>query len=130
LIVLEKDLNPSIELSTSKINDLIINSIQETKGNGITKLDLTQLDDSPTDYFIICHGNSDTQVKAIANNIVKEIKEKTGQLPNHVEGQQGGSWVLVDYFTTVVHIFYKDKRKFYNLEALWSDAISTQYESL
>lgn len=129
MIVLEKGLT-STKTSSSKINELIISAIQDTKGHEVLKLDLTQLDDSPADYFIICHGNSDTQVKAIANNIVKEVKQETGQTPNHVEGQQNGMWVLVDYFNTIVHVFYKDKRGFYNLEALWSDAISTQYENL
>ncbi len=130
MTILEKKLSSTKNYSISKINELIINAIRDKKGHEILKLDLTQLHDAPADYFIICHGNSDTQVKAIANSIVKEIKDHTKQLPNHVEGQQNGTWVLVDYFNTVVHIFHKEKRGFYNLEALWSDAISTQYDSL
>jgi len=130
LAVLEKDLTATSKYLSLKINDLIINAIKDIKGYEITKLDLTKIDDAPTDYFIICHGNSDTQVKAIASNIVKEIKLQTKELPNHVEGQLSGEWVLVDYFTTVVHVFHKEKREFYNLEALWSDAVVTQYDSL
>lgn len=115
--------------SAPELNDLIIDSIQDIKGKGIIKLDLRELD-AATDFFIICEGESSTQVKALADNIHKRVKEELGLKPNHVEGQKGSKWVLVDFFTTVVHIFYPETRTFYDLEDLWSDAKSTQYESL
>ncbi len=112
------------------LNDLIIDAILDIKGKRITKLDLRKLDDSATDFFIICEGESNTQIKALAENIHKRVREELDVKPSHVEGQGGGKWILVDYFTTVVHIFYPDTRTFYDLEDLWSDAEVTQYESL
>ena len=112
------------------LNDLIIDSIQDIKGKNIVKLDLRMLGDSPADFFIICEGNSSTQVKAIAGNIQKRLKEEMGILPNHVEGTQSALWVCMDYFNIVVHIFHPESRSFYELEDLWSDAKVTQYDSL
>ncbi len=118
-----------VELSEDALNDLIIDSIQDIKGKNIIKLDLRHLEDAPTDFFIICEGDSNTQVSAIANNVYGRLKKEGALLPTHYEGQQNGLWILMDYFSTVVHIFYKDTRSFYELEDLWSDAISTEYQS-
>ncbi len=117
------------DLSTEALNDLIIDSIQDIKGKNILKLDLRGLDDAPTDFFIIADGDSNTQVSAIANNVYGRMKKEGNLLPSHHEGQQNGRWVLMDYFTTVVHIFYKETREFYELEDLWSDAQITEYQS-
>lgn len=114
---------------TATINDAVVDAIQSIKGRDIVKLDLRKVQDAPADYFIVCHGDSDTQVRAIASNISKEVKAHTGQIP-HIEGQRNGTWVIVDYFTTVVHVFYKDTRKFYDIEALWGDADAVAYDNL
>ena len=113
-----------------QLNDLIIDSIQDIKGKNIVKLDLRQLEDAPTDFFIICEGDSNTQVKAISDNVYLRVKKEGYTLPSHYEGQQNALWILLDYFSTVVHVFYKDTRKFYELEDLWGDAIFTEYDSL
>ena len=113
-----------------ELNDLIIDAIQDIKGKRITKLDLRKLDDAASDFFIICEGDSNTQVSALADNIYKRVRNELNVKPSHIEGQGGGKWILVDYFTTVVHIFYPETRTFYDLEDLWSDAEVTQYESL
>lgn len=113
-----------------KQNDLIIDAIQDIKGKNIIKLDLRKLDESPTDFFIICEGDSTTQIRAIAENLHKRMREELGTRPYHVEGIQGSKWVLVDFFNTVVHIFYPETRAFYDLERLWSDADKTTYENL
>lgn len=120
----------SRRLTTEELNDLIIDSIQDIKGKNIVKLDMRQLEDAPTDYFIICEGDSNTQVKAISDNLNKRVKLEGGIMPSHVEGQQNAVWICVDFFTTVVHIFGREKRDFYQLENLWSDAKRTSYESL
>ena len=86
------------------INDLIIDSIQDIKGKLIVKLDLRELHDAPADFFIICEGESSTQVNAISNNIQKRIKEELGTNPNHIEGKGEARWVLVDYFNTIIAI--------------------------
>lgn len=118
------------KLSIEELNELIIDSIQDIKGKKVVKLDLRAIDEAPADFFIICEGESSTQVKAIAANIRKRVKEETGMLPAHMEGTQAALWVLVDYFNTIVHVFYPEKRAFYELENLWSDASITEYESL
>ena len=121
---------PREELSSEELNALIIDSIQDIKGENIIKLDLRHLEEAPADFFIICEGQSNTQVKAISDNIYKRLKLEGNTLPSHMEGQQNALWILVDYFTTVVHVFYKDTRSFYELEDLWSDAIFTEYGNL
>jgi len=114
----------------SDLNDLIIDSIQDIKGKNIVKLDLTELEDSPTDYFIICEGDSTTQVRAISNNIKRRVKQEKEITPNHTEGVDGSQWILVDYFDTIVHIFHPEKRAYYEIEELWSDAKSSSYADL
>ncbi len=117
-------------LSTEAINDLIIDSIQDIKGKRIVKLDLRELDEAPTDFFIICEGESTTQVKAIADNVSFRLKKEAGIPASHVEGTNHSKWVLVDYFITVLHVFYPEAREFYQLEELWSDAKVTKYEDI
>jgi ribosome-associated protein len=112
------------------INDLIIDSIQDIKGKDIIKLDLRDLQDSPADFFIICSGDSNTQMRAIAGNIYKRMRDELGWLPSSREGQESNLWVLVDYFNTIVHIFHPEGRAFYELEELWSDAKFTEYQNI
>ena len=117
-------------VSIDALNDLIIGSIQDIKGKKIVKLDLRGLDATPSDFFIVCEGESNTQVKAIADNIRKRVKEELGLFPSHTEGVQDGVWALLDYFNVIVHVFHPEKRAFYDLENLWSDAAFTEYDSL
>lgn len=119
-----------ISIEDQNLADIIIDAIRDIKGKKITKLDLTDIDDAPSDCFIICEGDSNTQVKALADNIYKKVSEETGLRPNHVEGTGNARWVLVDYFSTIVHIFHPETRAFYELEDLWSDAKITYYENL
>ncbi|MEM9885135.1 MAG: ribosome silencing factor [Bacteroidota bacterium] len=117
-------------LSTAALNNLIIDSIQDIKGKNVLKLDLAKLHDAPTDHFIICEGESTVQVRSIAENIQKRLKQEEGILPSNVEGMQGSRWICLDYFYTVVHIFHYEAREFYELEDLWSDADIVEYENL
>lgn len=114
--------------SDEELNALIVEAIQDIKGHDIIALDL-RIVEADRDYFIICHGESTTQVRAIAKRINQLIYEKLNLKPFHAEGQHGGQWMLLDYFTTAVHVFYRDARKYYNLEELWSDAVFKYYES-
>ena len=116
--------------TTEQLNNLIIDSIQDIKGKKIVKLDLRELEDAPTDFFIICEGDSTTQVKAISDNIALRVKREFGVFPSHVEGEKNALWICIDYFSTVVHVFYPETRSFYELESLWSDAAFTEFESL
>lgn len=110
--------------------DLIVDSIQDVKGKNIVKLDLRKLTDRPTDCFIICEGDSNTQVNAIAERIRRRLKTEFSLTPSHSEGQKNANWICLDYFDVVVHVFYRETRKFYELEDLWSDADFTEYEDL
>jgi len=92
----------------------------ERKGHDVSILDLRGIS-SATDYFVIASGNSDVQVKAIADHVVEDLK-KVGVRPQHVEGLPGARWVLIDYVDFVVHIFHPHARDFYQLENLWGDA--------
>ena len=128
-------MNTQLELQSKKLtleefNDLIIDSIQDIKGKNIVKLDLRKIEDAPADFFIICSGESNTQVKAISNNIYRRLRDEAATRPFHIEGLQNGKWVCIDYLSTVVHVFYPETRQFYELEALWSDAEFTEYETL
>ena len=116
--------------TTEELNNLIIDSIQDIKGKNIVKLDLRDLPDAPTDFFIICEGDSNTQVKAISDNISLRVKRELGVYPSHKEGEKNALWICIDYFNTVVHVFYRETRAFYELESLWSDAAVTEFESL
>jgi len=115
---------------TEELNPLIIDAIQDIKGKNIISLDLRNLDEAPADFFIICEGDSTTQVSAIAGNIIKRTKDELGIIPAHREGMTNARWVLVDYFNTVVHVFYPETREFYGLEDLWSDAEITEFANL
>ncbi|MEM1327586.1 MAG: ribosome silencing factor [Bacteroidota bacterium] len=117
-------------LKADALNDIIIDSIQDIKGQGLVKLDLRQLDDAPTDFFIICEAQSNVQARAITDNVQKRLKEEAGVYPSSVEGGGESRWICIDYFYTVVHIFFDGARQFYELEDLWSDAIFAEYEDL
>lgn len=112
------------------LNDAIIEAIRDIKGKQIVKLDLRKLHDAPVSFFIICEGTSNTHVRAIADNVQKELKKNLGVFPSRVEGSPGAQWILVDYFDTVVHVFYPETREFYEIEELWSDAQTTAYHDL
>lgn len=113
--------NPS-ELLARKIVELAASK----KAEEITLLDLHKLT-SITDFFIICTGNSDVQVKAISDAIVEGMKSEVK--PWHIEGRENLRWVLLDFVDVVVHIFHREERDFYQLERLWADAPTEVIES-
>ena len=86
--------------------------IKVLKTEGLTTL---------ADYFVICTATSTTQIKALADVCEKTLKD-AGEPPHHVEGHRGGTWILLDFSSVVVHIFNEEAREFYDLERLWSDA--------
>ncbi len=111
------------------LQDLIIDCITDIKGKNIVLLDLRALNDASLDFFIICEGDSTTQVKGIANNIDRRLKAERKLYSGHTEGLDHAKWVCMDYFDIVVHIFHPEARKFYELEQLWSDAKRTDIEN-
>ena len=107
----------------------IIKGIEEVKGNDIYILDLRAIDNSACDYFVICNGNSNTQVTAIVNSVQKTVSKEIKDKPWHVEGMENAEWVLMDYVNIVVHVFQKNIREYYNIESLWGDAKITTIEN-
>lgn len=106
----------------SKIFKSIISAIHEKKGEYIISLDLRKIPEAVADFFIICQANSNTQLKAIADFIEFDVKEKCGENPYKHEGRQAQQWILIDYVNIVVHVMLPEPRKFYQLEEMWSDA--------
>ena len=114
---------PQIE----NLNNAIVEGIRDKKGKNIIQLDLRKLAGAPADFFIICQGDSNTHVNAISDSVYKKVKDELQTAPAHTEGSSNATWVLMDYFTTVVHVFHPETRHFYELENLWSDAEVTEY---
>ncbi|MAC62499.1 MAG: ribosome silencing factor [Flavobacteriaceae bacterium] len=111
--------------NASSLIDEIIKGIENVKGEEIQVMDLNNIENTPCKYFIICSGNSNTQVMAIVNSIIKKVSKKIQEKPLHTEGLEAAEWVLIDYINVVVHVFQRKTREFYNIEELWGDAKST-----
>lgn len=110
-----------------QLNHFIVEGIRDKKGKNIVQLDLRRLGDAPADFFIICEGDSSTHIKAISDSIYKKVKEELHTMPSHTEGTLNARWVLMDYFNTIVHVFYPETREFYDIEQLWGDAEVTEF---
>ena len=120
----------AVQKEKESFNDLIVDAIRDIKGKNIIKLDLTKIEDAPADYFIVCEGESTVQVSSIAQNIKKRVKEEAGNNRGNIEGLSDSTWVLIDYFDTVVHVFHPETRRFYDIEDLWSDAHFVEYQDI
>ena len=107
---------------TNKILDSIIQGIQEKKGKKILNLDLSNIENAVCKNFVVCHGDSNRQVSAIADSIQEFVRKNNKEKPWHKEGEQNSDWILLDYADVVVHIFKEETRRFYNIEGLWADA--------
>ncbi len=106
----------------SKIFKTIIHAIQEKKGEHIVSLDLRKIPEAVADFFIICQCSNTTQLRAIADFIETDVKEKCLETAYKHEGRQGQQWILIDYVNVVVHVMLPEPRKFYQLEEMWHDA--------
>ena len=105
-----------------------VQTMQDKKAHNIVSLDLRSIHTAVTDYFVICHAPSRTQVTAIADHVLEEIRKQLGIRPYNKEGFENSEWILIDYIDVVVHIFLENTRGFYQIEKLWSDANSTTYD--
>ena len=117
--------------NADQLISVILNGIEDVKGQNINILDLRDIENTVCDYFIICEGTSNTQVNAIVNSIQKKVSKETKDKPWHIEGSDNAEWVLMDYVNVVVHVFQKHIREYYDIESLWGDAktpeIPTRY---
>lgn len=131
-------MNSKIEISTqvskksistideqSLLYQTIIQAIEDKKGENIVALDLRNIEEAVSSYFIVCDAQTAIQINTIVQHIVKEVSEKAGENPYHTE--EGSTWSLVDYVNIVVHVFQTEERKFYDLEGVWLDAKRKEY---
>ena len=107
-------------LNAKEIIAVAVKALSDKKGRDLKVLD-TAGQTTLAEYFIICSGTSNTQVRALAE-AVEEALSKAGEEPHHIEGHRGGLWTLLDYSAVVIHVFTEEGREFYDLERLWSDA--------
>lgn len=114
--------------NAEKVLEVVVKSMQEVKGKDIVSLDLKKIGSAVTDYFVICHGSSHTQVDAIAQKILENIKKECGANAYNKEGFENSEWILIDYVDVVVHVFLESTRNFYKIESLWADAKATTYD--
>ncbi|MFN7911668.1 MAG: ribosome silencing factor [Bacteroidota bacterium] len=107
---------------TTGLLESIVEGMKEKKAKNITVLNLTKLENRVCDYFVICDADSKTHVNSIADSVEDTVLKLTKEKSYHSEGQQNGEWILIDYINIVAHVFLKEMRDYYNIEALWGDA--------
>jgi ribosome-associated protein len=115
--------------SSNILVDAIIEGVRRKKGEGIIDMDLIQLNNTQCNHFIICHGNSNTQVEAIARSIEDTVVEIVGENVWHTDGYKNAQWILLDYSDVMVHVFQREMRSLYDLESLWADAQIKTYKT-
>lgn len=108
------------------LKSVVIEGMQERKATNIVVLDLKKVKNAVADYFVLCTGNSDTQLDAISEAVEENVFKNLKQHPWQKEGKQNKEWILIDYVDVVVHVFKKERRDFFALEELWGDAVLTQ----
>ncbi|UZD24737.1 ribosome silencing factor [Algoriphagus halophytocola] len=113
-------------MTAEELSKVIVKGMEEKKASDIVLMDLRDIKNTVTDFFVICSGNSDTQLEAIADSVEEQVYKAGEGNPWKSEGKNGQQWILVDYVNVVAHIFLKDKRSFYGLEDLWGDAKVTR----
>jgi len=124
----ERKKNSAVRLTrNSRIFKTIIHAIQEKKGEAILSLDLRNIAEAVADFFIICQATNTTQLRAIADFVESEVKDKCGENPYKHEGRQAQQWILIDYVNIVVHVMMPEPRQFYRLEEMWSDAPQVEH---
>lgn len=121
----KKKIIPSSELLLQSIVEGILN----VKGEDIVSIDLRKIPHAIADYYVVCHGNSSTQVDAIRRFVEDQTEKDFHESPWHIEGRANAEWVLMDYGDIVVHIFLKEMRAQYALEELWGDGIVEKMSS-
>lgn len=119
--------NKTISGSSKKLIKGIIEGIHKLKGEEVVDLDLTKLENTECNHYIICHAKSNTQVEAIARSVEKTVFETIGEKAWHTDGYQNAQWILLDYTDIMVHVFQKEVRSYYDIENLWADASVTVY---
>ncbi|MBN8576633.1 MAG: ribosome silencing factor [Cyclobacteriaceae bacterium] len=115
-------------VESEKLSATIVHGMQEKKATDIVVMDLRKVRNAVADFFVLCSGNSDKQLEAIADSVEEEVYKALKENPWHAEGKNNKEWMILDYISVVTHIFRKDRREFYALEKLWGDADITEIE--
>jgi ribosome-associated protein len=118
------------EYDSQTLCNAIVEGMQENKAKDIVVLDLREISGAVCDFFVICSGESSTQVDGISSSVVRHTRKALREKPWSVEGKSNKEWILLDYGSVVAHIFYKETREFYDLEELWADAKRTDVPDL
>lgn len=117
-------------ITLQELKEAVIEGAQEKKAKDIVALNLQEIDNSTSDYYVVCHGQSDRQAKSIAKSIEETVFNKLGIWPYHSEGYENCEWILLDYFDMVAHIFVEKQREFFAIEELWADAPIEEFETI
>lgn len=117
-------------LENKKIVEKIVEGIQERKGKNIVIVDLNKLPEAPCNYFVICEGDSNVHVNAIAFSIKDWVREQIQVKPYGMDGLENMEWIAMDYGQIIVHVFQREARAFYDIEHLWKNANLTKLEDI
>lgn len=116
-------------INSKKLSELVVQGMLEKKASDVVVMDLREVKNAIADFFVLCSGNSDTQIDAISESVEEQVHKNSQQNPWRREGKQNNEWIIIDYVDVVAHVFNKDKRAFYALEELWGDAQITRIDS-
>lgn len=117
-------------IDSQTLCNCIVEGMQENKAKDIVVLDLREVPNAVSDFFVICSGDSSVHVDGISSSVMRHTRKELQERPWHQEGKLNAEWVLLDYVDVVAHVFYKDARTFYDLEDLWADAVRTDIPNL
>ena len=116
-------------IDSEKLSQAVVAGMQEKKATDVLIMDLRGIKGALADYFILCTGNSDTQIDAISESVEFFVSNQANQNVWHREGHKNKEWIVLDYVDVVVNVFKKETREFYNLEQMWGDAVITSVDS-
>lgn len=119
--------SPNKTSDSKLLIDAITEGLLDKKAKSIKVLDVHSLT-TLTDYFVVCHGTSETQIRALANSVIEKVKENLEENVWKKEGLDARRWIILDYVNVVVHIFSEEKREYYGIERMWNDAEITEIE--
>jgi ribosome-associated protein len=122
--------NNIMKENVKKLVDTIVNGIQEKKGRSINIIDMEGMEGVICQAFVVCEGNSPSQISAIADSVEEFMRKEQKEKPVRIAGMENCIWVAMDYVDVMVHIFLPEARDFYSLESLWEDAPTTEVPDL
>ncbi len=118
------------DLENEQIVKNIVEGIQERKGKEIVVVDMNRLKEAPCSYFVICEGDSNVHVNAVALSIQDYVQDKIQVKPYAADGFENAEWIAMDYGQIIVHVFQRHARQYYDIEHLWADADLQKIENL